>query len=66
MSIWQAAELSSSSADEAKWDEYYQSGGNDSIASMIADPARATPLERRWLAGMSEGKDPYIVRRFER
>ncbi|KAI0749756.1 nitrogen permease regulator of amino acid transport activity 3-domain-containing protein [Daedaleopsis nitida] len=59
-------EFLSSSADEGKWDEYYQSGGNDNIASMIRDPARATPLERRWLAGMSEGKDPHIVRRFER
>ncbi|KAI0787437.1 nitrogen permease regulator of amino acid transport activity 3-domain-containing protein [Fomes fomentarius] len=59
-------ELFSSSADEAKWEEYYQNGGNDNIASMISDPARATPLERRWLAGMSEGRDPHIVRRFER
>ncbi|KAI0671421.1 nitrogen permease regulator of amino acid transport activity 3-domain-containing protein [Trametes maxima] len=58
-------ELLSSSADEAKWDEYYQNGGDDNIPSMISDPARATPLERRWLAAMSEGKDPHIVRRFE-
>ncbi|KAI0707128.1 nitrogen permease regulator of amino acid transport activity 3-domain-containing protein [Earliella scabrosa] len=59
-------EFLSSSADEAKWEEYYQNGGNDNIASMISDPARATPLERRWLAGMSEDKDPHIVKRFER
>ncbi|KAI0740927.1 nitrogen permease regulator of amino acid transport activity 3-domain-containing protein [Earliella scabrosa] len=59
-------EFLSSSADEAKWEEYYQNGGNDNIASMISDPARATPLERRWLAGMSEGKDPHVVKRFER
>ncbi|TFK79721.1 hypothetical protein K466DRAFT_505111 [Polyporus arcularius HHB13444] len=55
-----------SSADEAKWDEYYKTGGNDNVASMISDPARATPLERRWLAGMSLGKEPHIVRQFER
>ncbi|TBU50380.1 nitrogen permease regulator of amino acid transport activity 3-domain-containing protein [Dichomitus squalens] len=59
-------EFLSSSADETKWEEYYQNGGNDNIPSMISDPARATPLERRWLAGMSEGKEPHIVRRFER
>ncbi|KAM5537190.1 hypothetical protein V8D89_009123 [Ganoderma adspersum] len=60
-------EFLSSSTDEAKWAEYYKDGAeNDNIPSMISDPARATPLERRWLAGMSEGKEPHIVRRFER
>ncbi|KAI0368797.1 hypothetical protein BV20DRAFT_1053766 [Pilatotrama ljubarskyi] len=59
-------EFLSSSADEGKWEEYYQSGGSDNIPSMINDPARANPLERRWLAAMSEGKDPHIARRFER
>ncbi|GLB40544.1 putative nitrogen Permease regulator of amino acid transport activity 3 [Lyophyllum shimeji] len=33
--------------------------------SMIPDPGRATPLQRRWLAAMSEGKDPVIVKRFQ-
>jgi hypothetical protein len=33
--------------------------------SMISDPGRATPLQRRWLSAMSEGKDPYIAWRFE-
>ena len=33
--------------------------------SMINDPGKATPLQRRWLSAMSEGKDPYISRRFE-
>ncbi|KAF9446305.1 hypothetical protein P691DRAFT_761748 [Macrolepiota fuliginosa MF-IS2] len=33
--------------------------------SIISDPARATPLQRRWLSAMSEGKDPYIAKRFE-
>jgi len=33
--------------------------------SMISDPGTASPLERRWLAAMSEGKDEYISRRFE-
>ncbi|KXN88494.1 Nitrogen permease regulator 3 [Leucoagaricus sp. SymC.cos] len=33
--------------------------------SIISDPARATPMQRRWLMAMSEGKDPYIAKRFE-
>ncbi|KAG5646132.1 hypothetical protein DXG03_004371 [Asterophora parasitica] len=33
--------------------------------SMINDPGRATPLQRRWLAAMSEGKDPQIAKRFQ-
>jgi len=38
---------------------------DDAWPSMIGDPGRATPKERRWLTAMSEGKDPYIVKRFE-
>ncbi|KAH7912040.1 nitrogen permease regulator of amino acid transport activity 3-domain-containing protein [Hygrophoropsis aurantiaca] len=34
-------------------------------STMIGDPGTATPLERRWLTAMSEGKDEYIARRFE-
>lgn len=38
----------------------------DNLApSMINDPGRATPLQRRWLSAMSDGKEPYIARRFE-
>ncbi|KAH7884614.1 nitrogen permease regulator of amino acid transport activity 3-domain-containing protein [Phlebopus sp. FC_14] len=33
--------------------------------TMINDPGTASPLERRWLAAMSEGKDEHIARRFE-
>jgi hypothetical protein len=33
--------------------------------TLISDPARATPLQRHWLAAMSEGKNPTIARRFE-
>jgi hypothetical protein len=32
--------------------------------SIINDPGTASPLERKWLAAMSEGKDEYIARRF--
>ncbi|KAF7375032.1 hypothetical protein MSAN_00389300 [Mycena sanguinolenta] len=41
-------------------------GNEDSDeASMINDPGRATPLQRRWLSAMSDGKDPALARRFE-
>ncbi|KIJ14223.1 hypothetical protein PAXINDRAFT_79456 [Paxillus involutus ATCC 200175] len=33
--------------------------------SMISDPGTASPLERKWLAAMSEGKGELIARRFE-
>ncbi|KAI0768004.1 nitrogen permease regulator of amino acid transport activity 3-domain-containing protein [Trametes elegans] len=56
----------SSSADEAKWQEYYRTGGNDNISTMISDPARASPPERKWLAAMSEGKEPHIADLFKR
>lgn len=34
--------------------------------SMISDPGKATPMQRRWLSAMSEGKEFAIARRFER
>lgn len=37
----------------------------DFTPSMINDPGRAKPLQRRWLSAMSEGKEPPIARRFE-
>jgi hypothetical protein len=33
--------------------------------SMISDPGRATPLQRKWLSAMSEDKEEYIASRFE-
>jgi hypothetical protein len=38
---------------------------DDLLPSMISDPGRATPLQRRWLLAMSEGKEPHIARRFQ-
>jgi len=35
------------------------------VPSIIPDPGRATPKERRWLSKMSEGKSSWIVKRFE-
>jgi nitrogen permease regulator 3-like protein len=33
--------------------------------SMISDPGRATPLQRKWLSAMSMNKEDYIASRFE-
>lgn len=58
--------------EDIEEEEYGSSDANDGSEaasdvwpSMIGDPGRATPKERRWLTAMSEGKDPYIVKRFE-
>jgi nitrogen permease regulator 3-like protein len=47
-------------------DSGWETGDDDSLwPSVIPDPSRATPRQRRWLTAMSEGKDPQIARRFE-
>jgi hypothetical protein len=33
--------------------------------TMISDPGRATPLQRRWLSAMSDGKEPLLAKRFQ-
>jgi len=59
-------EVGSSGAEDVE--DWYRGNGDDNnpYSSMITDPARASRLERRWLAAMSEGKDPYIATRFEK
>lgn len=37
----------------------------DPSTNIIPDPGRAIAVERLWLSAMSEGKTPYIARRFE-
>lgn len=39
--------------------------GDHFAASMINDPGRATPKQRRWLTAMSDDVDPRIAKRFE-
>lgn len=53
-------DVSESEADEDDSDR-----DNAEWPSMINDPGRATPLQRRWLSAMSEGKEDHIARRFE-
>lgn len=70
------SEVSGSYADKDKDDEdVTEESDEDNVGwgtaedtlspSMISDPGTASPLERRWLAAMSEGKDEHIARRFE-
>ncbi|KAI0303606.1 nitrogen permease regulator of amino acid transport activity 3-domain-containing protein [Multifurca ochricompacta] len=39
--------------------------GDDAETSILADPGRATSVQRRWLQAMSEGKDELVARRFD-
>jgi hypothetical protein len=38
---------------------------DDYETSILADPRRATSVQRRWLHAMSEGKDELVARRFD-
>jgi hypothetical protein len=38
---------------------------DDYETSILADPRRATSVQRRWLQVMSEGKDELVARRFD-
>ena len=54
-----------SDESEADDDEEWNTTGDPLAPSIIYDPGKATPIQRRWLAAMSEGKDPEIAKRFE-
>ena len=51
--------------DYADSDEDSEDEDDPNIPSIIPDPGRATPRERRWLTKMSEGKSSWIAKRFE-
>ena len=58
--------------EEEEWEEeeedehmHWDNRENYLLPTMIHDPGRATPLQRRWLSAMSEGKDASVARRFE-
>ena len=51
--------------DDIEDDEDSEDEDDPNVPSVIPDPGRATPKERRWLTKMSEGKSPWIVKRFE-
>jgi len=50
---------------EADDDEEWDTTEDPLSPSIIYDPGKATPMQRRWLAAMSEGKNPDIAKRFE-
>jgi len=50
---------------EADDDEEWDITEDPLAPSIIYDPGKATPIQRRWLAAMSEGKHPDIAKRFE-
>lgn len=51
--------------DYAEDDENSEDEDDENAPSIIRDPGRATPKERRWLTKMSEGKSSWITKRFE-
>ncbi|KAH9957403.1 nitrogen permease regulator of amino acid transport activity 3-domain-containing protein [Russula dissimulans] len=53
------AEAASRSGDEEGSDD------DNNETSILADPGRATLVQRQWLQAMSEGKDETVARRFD-
>lgn len=55
--------------DGAEEAEGGNSGWDDeedhATSTMIDEPGKATPMQRRWLTAMSDGKDAHIAKRFE-
>ena len=60
-------ELQGEEGDEADSDSESDPDDLDdqATASLIPNPERATPKERRWLRAMSIGKNPTVTKRFE-
>ena len=59
------AEAARRRGDEMEGDEDDDDDDDDDETSILADPRRATSLQRRWLQVMSEGKDELVTRRFD-
>lgn len=58
--------LSDSSNSEVDEDDSGWDTTEDHVwPGVITDPGKATPMQRRWLSAMSDGKDPVIAKRFE-
>lgn len=51
--------------DDVEHDQESEDEDDPHVPSIIPDPGRATPKERRWLTKMGEGKSPWISKRFE-
>jgi hypothetical protein len=55
------AEAAGRMEDSDETEEDYE----DTETSILADPGRATSVQRRWLQAMSEGKDEQVTKRFD-
>ena len=66
---WNSSALESGSSDSDEEDEDDDEEDlildSDFAPSIIHEPGRTTPLERKWLEHMAVGKEPFIVQRFE-
>ena len=51
--------------EDSENEEDSEDEDDENVPSIIPDPGRATPKERRWLTKMSEGKSSCISKRFE-
>lgn len=58
-------ESNSDNTEEDEEDSGWDSTEDHMWPTIIDDPGKATPMQRRWLAAMSDGKEPTITRRFE-
>jgi len=56
----ESAEVASCREEEEEEEE-----DGDNETSILADPGRATAVQRRWLQAISEGKDELVTRRFD-
>ena len=54
-----------SEAGSRREDDEEEDEDDDHETSILADPRRATSVQRRWLQAMSEGKDELVARRFD-
>jgi hypothetical protein len=54
-----------SEAASRREEEEEEEEEDDNETSILADPGRATAVQRRWLQAMSEGKDELVTRRFD-
>lgn len=61
----QASDGSDVNSEVDEEDSGWDTSEDSNWPTMIDDPGRATPLQRRWLAAMSDGKESHIARRFQ-
>jgi hypothetical protein len=63
--FYESGEEDDVDGDDVEDEEDSEDEDDPNVPSIIPDPGRATPKERRWLTKMSEGKSSWIAKRFE-